>query len=241
MKKYLVLFLFVCVTTQYSQNAQLLELKSNVLINSSLHNKILLHHSTKDKKSGFMAVLYSLLLPGMGELYAGDYSTGKYFTIADGVLWTTFTGMIIYGNNKEDDYRAFAESYGSVNLDGKDEEYFANISIYNNIADYNRDKELNRKFNEVYSTETHYWTWLGTKQRKEYRELWLSSENAKNNVRFVVGGLILNRIISAIWAARTVAKYNKNLNTEMSWNINFDYDYNPYAISSLKMNFRHSL
>ncbi len=39
------------------------------------------------KKSVGLAAIYSLLLPGMGELYAEGFSSGKYFLIAEGVLW----------------------------------------------------------------------------------------------------------------------------------------------------------
>lgn len=190
-----------------------------------------------EKKSPGLAILYSLLLPGMGELYAGNYSTGKYFTIADGVIWGFFTGMTIYGNNKEDDYRSFAKAYGSVNLDGKDDQYFADISLYENIDDFNREKELNRDFNEVYDLDTEFWDWNGTAQRKEYRELWRSSETAKNNVRFAVGALVLNRIVSAIFAVRSVSAYNKKQSSELSWNVNFGLQQNPNLSSSLVVNF----
>ena len=53
---------------------------------------------TTEKKSVGLGIIYSLLLPGMGELYADAYNTGKYFTIADGVLWGTLIGMSAYSN-----------------------------------------------------------------------------------------------------------------------------------------------
>jgi hypothetical protein len=36
------------------------------------------------KKSAGLAALYSLVLPGMGELYAEGFSSGKYFLLAEG-------------------------------------------------------------------------------------------------------------------------------------------------------------
>ena len=134
---------------------QLLKIKSNLPINID-QNELTIQDHSFEKKSAGLAILYSMLLPGMGELYAGDYSTGKYFTIADGIIWSTFTGMTIYGNNKEDDYKSFAKVYGEVNVENKDDEYFANIGIYENIEQYNREKELNRQFDEVYSVESNF-------------------------------------------------------------------------------------
>ena len=238
-KLFFVISVFFISTFVFAQsNHQLLELKTDLNTNYET-TRPLLPLQNFEKKSPGLAILYSLLFPGMGELYAGNYSTGKYFTIADGVIWGFFTGITIYGNNKEDDYRSFAQAYGSVNLDGKDDEYFANISLYENIDDFNREKELNRDFNEVYDNETYYWEWNSITQRREYRELWRSSETAKNNVRFAVGALVLNRIISAIFAVRSVSAYNKKQSNEVSWNVNFGLQQNPTLPSTLVMNFSH--
>ncbi|MCW8848950.1 MAG: hypothetical protein OQJ81_03150 [Melioribacteraceae bacterium] len=237
MKKLLILLIiFIISSTHFAQNEQLLSIKNNLLVNADVE-KLSLPLEQFEKKSPALAILYSLLLPGMGEYYADNYSTGKYFTIADGVFWGLFAGISIYGNGKEDDYRAFASSFGGVDLNGKDDAYFANVGIYENIEDYNRDRELNRRFDEVYNESTHYWGWEDSR-RSEYRDLWISSENAKNNVRFAVGALILNRIVSSIFAVRSVSAYNKRENTEVSWNVNFGVQQNPSLPTSfvMKMN-----
>jgi hypothetical protein len=189
------------------------------------------------KKSAPLAILYSLLLPGMGELYAERFDSGKYFTIADGVLWGVFAGFEIYGNWQEKNYKSFAETIGGVNLDGKDSDYFANIGNYQSIDEYNAEMDLNEYYSKVYNTSTHYWKWANTDQRREYRNMWSKSENAYNNVRFVVGALILNRVVSVINAVRLVAAYNKNLQKEVSWNIYFGIDNKPTMPSSYTLNF----
>lgn len=164
-----------------------------------------------EKKSGFMAVVYSLLLPGMGELYAGNYSSGKYFTAAEGVLWGFYAGFNIYSDWQEDNYKAFAVSNGGVSPENKDADYYAEIGKYIDIDTYNNDKALNRELDLMYNTEQYFWKWDDQNERKEYRNMWLASERAGNNVRFVVGGLIVNRIVSAINAALAVKRYNKGL------------------------------
>ena len=189
------------------------------------------------RKNPGLAILYSLLLPGMGELYAGDYSSGKYFTIADGVLWGVFTGFTTYGNWKRDNYKSFAESNAGVDLNGKDSDFFANVGIYINVDEYNRIQDLNRDYNLEYNTTRSYWNWSSESQRIEYRQMWSSSESAFNNVRFAVGALILNRLISAINAVRLVSAYNKNLPVETSWNMSLGVENTPSLPSSIKFNF----
>lgn len=67
--------------------------------------------------------------------------------------------------------------------------------------------------------------------------MWSSSEGAYNKVRFVVGALILNRIVSAINAVRLVSAYNKNLSQEVSWNIYFGVEEKPTLPQTLTFNF----
>lgn len=193
--------------------------------------------SIDTKKSPALAMLYSFLIPGMGELYAGDYSTGKYFTAADGILWGTFAGFQIYGNNQRNNYKSFAQTNAGALIDGKDADYFANIGIYPSLDEYNTQMLLNRNFDKTYNPVTHYWNWINPDQRKEYRDMWTSSESAFTNVRFVAGALILNRIISIINAIRTVSAYNKNLNREVSWNIYFGAERRTVNEQSFTINF----
>ena len=193
--------------------------------------------SSIQKKNPALAILYSMLVPGMGELYANAYESGKYFTIADGALWSVFAGFSIYGNQQENNYKSFAQAKGGVNLDGKDADYFANVGAYESLDDYNTSMELDRRFDETYNPSTHYWKWSSDDLRKEYRSMWTSSESAFTNVRFVVGALILNRVISAINAVRLVSAYNKNVAQEMSWNVSVGVENRPTLPSSITFNF----
>jgi hypothetical protein len=189
------------------------------------------------KKSPGLAIIYSLILPGMGELYADSYSSGKYFTIADGILWGTFAGLNIYGNNQKDNYIAFAKVNAGINLEGKESDFIANIGIYISSEEYNRVQELNRNFERTYNSPNQFWQWQSNDQRKEFRNMWSSSESAFNNVRFVAGALVLNRIISAINAVRLVSAYNKNLQQEIGWNLYFNVENKITLPQTLTLNF----
>lgn len=194
--------------------------------------------NASEKKSKVLAAFYSFLLPGMGELYAGNYSSGKYFTIAEAGLWGIYGGMNYYASWQEDNYKEFAQVHGSVAIDGKDEDYFANIGVYKNIEQYNDDMASRRRFEDMYSAETHYWSWEdGTSLREDYRSQWKSSETAYDNLQFVVGAMILNRLVSAINAVRQVGAYNNRLESETSWNVSFGCDMSIPEQPGLKMNF----
>ncbi len=171
------------------------------------------------RKSAGLAIIYSLLLPGMGELYAGSYSSGKYFTIAEAALWGMYFSFNTYSNWKRDKYIEYATYKAGVNPQGKGIKYYGIIGDYMNINDYNNSKARERNFSTMYSTNQYYWKWNSTRDRKSYRNLWTTSEVSHNALRFIIGGLILNRIASVINAVRLVTRYNKGINSETTWNI----------------------
>lgn len=214
------------------------EIKSKINITDINNYKIAMPINTYEgKKSVGLAILYSVILPGMGELYAGDYSLGKYLTAADVVFWGATIGLNRYGKWQEDNYKAYAKSKGGVTYSGDDQDFYARVGSFMSVYSYNREKELNREFNKVYNTDVFYWEWKDNIMRKEYRNMWTSSEQAYNNVRFAVGALILNRIASVINAVRLVNKHNKNLSLEQSWNVNFSTENLNIGNSGIRINF----
>lgn len=212
-----LVFIFLAQNLLLSQSkqTQLLYLKSdlkNIESDKISLSAEILDFNLPQKKNTGLAILYSLLLPGMGELYAEDYEdSGIYFTIADGVLWGTVIGMNVYGNWQENRYKSFATIHAGIDPNGKDKDFFATISAYSSIDDYNNEKAFQRDFKSMLDKQKYYWNWNSTQNRKTYRGMWSSSEQTFNNVRFAVGGLILNRIISIINAVRLTSRYNKKI------------------------------
>jgi hypothetical protein len=192
------------------------------------------------KKSVILAITYSLLLPGMGELYAGNYNTGKYFTIAEGIFWGSYIGINQYSNWEKQRYHSFAASNGGVNVAGKSDDYFANIGIYTDINEYNDLKSQGGEFDKMYDPKLDYWKWTGN-DRKTYRAMWTAGEQSHNNLRFVVGALLLNRVASAIVAARLTAAYNKNASQELGWNISAGMSNVTTLPTGVVVNFQYGL
>jgi hypothetical protein len=217
------------------------------ILNLKLDSKNLTKTNTKHspnyqedfhKKNVGLAIIYSLLLPGMGELYAGQYSSGKYFTITDALLWGTYLGFDIYGNMRKSDYESFAAANGGVNNNGKNAAYYTTIGNYINIQQYNDEKALERNFNQMYNVNQYYWDWKTNAQRSAYRDMWTSSESAYNNLKFVAGALVLNRVISIINAVRLVSAYNKRQSDELGWNVSVGMNNSLTLPTSLSFNFQ---
>ncbi len=176
----------------------------------------------------------------MGELYADAYNIGKYFTIADGILWGTFIGMEVYSNWQENNYQTYAAANAGVDNSEKDADYYSTIANYTSVFSYNEEKALERNYDEMLNPETSFWKWNTTAERQTYRDMWTSSEQTSNDIRFVVGGLILNRIASAVNAARLVTAYNNKLKEEVSWNFSVGLANQQNLPTSLTFNFQKS-
>jgi len=243
MKYSLLSLLFITSVTfaQISPAKSSLELKNRIIENLKNQPAEFTPAVERTKKNPGLAIIYSLLLPGMGELYAEGYSSGKYFTIAEGTLWGIFIGMNTYANWQRDRYKAYAITNGGITPAGKDADFYATIGDYSSISQYNDEQAFNRDFGAMYNVETHYWNWPTTEQRKTYRGMWTSSEQTFNDIRFVVGALIVNRLASAINAVRLVSAYNKNLDTDLSWNVSVGLQNRAELPTTLVLNFQTAL
>jgi len=241
--KAIALLLIMSSTLLFSQGTatkSLVELNYEMKNNIQIDDEVVKQEYNNRKKNRGLAIIYSALLPGMGELYADGYSSGKYYTIADALLWGGLVGVSVYSSNQENNYRAYAETYGGVVLSGKNEKYFADIGGYIDIYEYNHLKDLERSFSEIYNEDTHYWKWSTHAQRTEYRNMWKSSETADNATRFIVGALILNRVASVINAIRLVNAHNNNLKKELGWDMSFNYSNSMLEPDKISMNLRTS-
>ncbi len=237
--KYILILLitFSPVFAQENIHKNIFDLKNDVQISNFENDLPAKIQIDQKKKNPGLALLLSLVLPGMGELYAGNFNSGKYFTISEGAIWGLYFGVDAYGNWQKDNYMSFAITKGGINPEGKDEDYYADISEFVSIDEFNRRKSLDREFTELYNAENFYWNWGDQNTLGEYRNMWESSERAYNNLRFVVGAMFVNRIISSINAVRSVNRYNKSLSNKQSWNISVSPETQFGISNGLRFNF----
>lgn len=164
-----------------------------------------------EKKNVGLAVFYSLLLPGMGELYVGEYAVGKYFTIAEGMLWLTYASFETYGTWLRDDARDFARTHAAIQTEGKDQQFFVDIGNFLTVRDYNERKLRDREPEKLYDVNTHYWEWASDADRASYRRQRIAHDRMFNNNKFVVAAVIVNHIVSAVNAGRLAIGHNRRL------------------------------
>lgn len=181
----------------------------NIFGASNLQNMDLKNDS-KIRKSVPLAVALSLVIPGMGELYVGNYKMGRYLTGSEAALWITYVSMNFYGQWVRDDARLFASEKAGIDLRGKSGKYFVDIGNYSDIYQYNERKLQERKEDQIYDPFSYYWKWENDSDRMRYKNLRIKSDEIINSSQFIIAAIIANHIISAVNAGRLAIKFNKD-------------------------------
>ncbi|HEV8537466.1 MAG TPA: hypothetical protein VGR15_00970 [Bacteroidota bacterium] len=176
-----------------------------------------------EKKNVSMAAIYSLLLPGMGELYVGEYGSGKYFTIAEAGLWIGWGGMQWYGSWLQNDARQFAVQHAGITTDEKDDQYYIDIGNSRSVYSYNDQVLRNGDVFKTYDPlSPYYWKWDTDASRGQYRQLRVSSDVVYNDSRFLLAAIGINHLISAINAGRLAISHNHAIDEASTIDIHAD-------------------
>ncbi len=201
-------------------------------LESTLGNRTLANESVtagqvlQPRKSPNEAFLYSLVIPGMGQLYTGA-KYGYLYTAAEVGFLTTVFILRNSASNTRDDYRAIVREHvvfiGAGSFEDWDPiEDFEHASQYE-TWNHPYDSEATR-------TRTGKWYWadidpdlknerhgdiedkgIGSKQRLEAFELRQQANDTFERARFFLGLAILNHVISAVEARITTKRINARL------------------------------
>ncbi|NLP11892.1 hypothetical protein GX408_15940 [bacterium] len=172
-------------------------------------------------KTKSKAFFLSLLVPGLGEYYAGRTRRAQLFFGAEIALWLSYAGFKTYETWRIEDYRGYAAEYAGVNLEGKNNTYFIDIGNYNHIDEYNQAK-LRQRYLDAYYRDVagYYWSWPDEAHRMKYKNLRLSAEKAGQHALFAIGAVVANHLFSAIDAVWSVHQYNKNHRSGVGFHFN---------------------
>ncbi|MGH2568341.1 MAG: hypothetical protein ACRDGA_08380 [Bacteroidota bacterium] len=168
-------------------------------------------------KSATLAVVLSLILPGMGEWYAGNFDSGKYFLIADGSFWLTYGAFRLRGDWLREDARSFATLHAGAQFSGKDDQFAVNVGGYSSVDDYNQARLRERRFGQIYSAPDYAWLWDTDVNRMQFRDTRVKSDQMYENAKFAIGALVVNRLISAFSAGRAAARSNAAQSEAGAW------------------------
>lgn len=213
----------LCVSS-HSLNAQITApfISENSLLSDRYgHTGIDFNYTqTEGRKSVLRAVVSSLIIPGTGEWYAGNFSTGRYLLGTEVTLWLSLYGFHSYGSWLKNDAQSFAEVYAGADWSGKDDKFFVNIGNFMSREEYNEKKMRDRDIGALYLDASYEWQWESDEKRREFRDLRVQSDQMFNAIKFVGAAIVANHIVSAILAGNAARQHNERLNNpsmQSSW------------------------
>jgi len=239
-RSFITIAFLLCLSLQLFAQARPLSALVTTDVQLKAGNMVDIVTSPTEKKSVMLAIAASLILPGMGELYAGSFESGKYHLIAEGGLWMTYAGFRIHSSHLKQDAETFASQHAAANFSNKDDQYSVNIGNFNTTDDYNQTKLRNREYDLVYSTDAYKWQWDTDANRLRFKDLRIRSGEVKNNAKFVIAAVVVNHLISAFSAGRKAAAYNGALSALdniqiQTYSMNNGSQINGFGISITKI------
>ena len=173
-------------------------------------------------KSVLLAAGLSAILPGAGELYAGNFESGKYSLIAEATIWITYAGFYSHASWVRQDARLFATQRSGARFDSKDDKFAVDLGNFNSVSDYNQAKLRNREYEFLYTDPAFNWQWDNDQSRVAFKNERIRSDEIFQNAKFVIIAAVVNRVFSAFSAGRAASAHNRRVLLEGAWNIKAD-------------------
>jgi hypothetical protein len=191
-------------------------------------------HSSSGSKTKY--ILYSLIIPGAGQWGMGERNRAKFFFGAEVLLWMGYFGTNAYADVIQKNYLSYAAVHANANHQDKSEQYWIDIGSADNLYAFNEQQLRNRNLKAVYpESELYYWQWDSRNNQGYYNNLRVQEHDWERRATFIVGALILNRIVSVIDVIRLIHKEKKQPSEQKS-SLSLWYHSNKYNEEQLQLN-----
>ena len=163
------------------------------------------------------AMASSFLIPGWGQMKLGNTGRAQLFFGAELGIWTAFTVFKVQGKLRRESYLEIARVRAGVASPGSaGGEYYRNLGRFESTASYVRDlrRDARAQFPDDLTARDGYvamhsppeslqWEWQSEADRQLYKDKRSDSEGAYQKARYMIGAAVLNRLLSAVDAARS--------------------------------------
>jgi hypothetical protein len=188
------------------------------------------------------AVLYSLLLPGLGDYQLGNKGRATAFFAAEGIIWISYATFEVQGHQREDDYQDLAVRFAGVSRTGHSDDFYARVREFDNSDQYEANvkntgrqelynpydlESINADALENYFVEKRVsdyepWKWASLDRRVQYSETRSASKTSYRRADYMIAAAVANRLVSAV-VAFTAAR-----NVEPQ-GVGYHFDFTPAA------------
>ena len=190
------------------------------------------------------AVLYSLLLPGLGDYQMGNKGRATAFFAAEGIIWISYVTFHVQGVQREDEYQDLAVRFAGVSRTGHSDDFYARLREFDASDEYEADVKLdgrialsdNGNYPERISADAldqyfvenrledyEPWQWASLERRLQYSEVRSSSKTSYRRADYMLAAAAANRVVSSIVAYTAARSANK------AQTVGYQLDFSPAA------------
>lgn len=153
-------------------------------------------HSTKSRG---LAMMSSILLPGLGHQYLGNHSRALVYYSTE--MFFLF-GMIFcegYSNRLFGDAKSYAYEHAEIRGDkGESDYYWKMVGNFMGTDEFNDVMELNRTIDDKYSPLNYFWRWDDESTMEKYNEFRENATRFHVASSFFIAAMVLDRVIAFI-------------------------------------------
>ncbi|MBN1948920.1 MAG: hypothetical protein JW784_04180 [Candidatus Cloacimonetes bacterium] len=218
-------------------------MKSKLIITLILITTTLL--AANEDHSIRKSMFFSLLTPGLGQIYNRDYTKAGIFLTTELIVIASYFRLNAETGWAINSYQQFAWNKAFIPINSSDEYYqlvqdFISSEDYNaGVINFARNVFLSAN-SPYYNPEQYYqyledylippdlaWDWQLEKNWLQYRELRRNKQDLEIYKNFAFAAAILNRIVSVVDAAISARKIKK---THLLSNLNFQPDWQKKGV-----------
>lgn len=172
-------------------------------------------------------LLYSFVVPGLGEYMMDEKDYLKYFIATDVVLLLGAYSLDYYASSYTNDAINIAKQRAGISGLVTDRGFLISLGNYNSLSDYNNKVMQDRSIADLYPEDpAHHWQWLTTDDRYLFEEKRQNGELLKQSVPFVIGAILINHTVS-MFNVLLLYKKSKKESTEKVSSIDTNIWANP--------------
>ena len=165
---------------------------------------------------GKKALLYSLLLPGMGEVSMGAKGRAAGFLTGEALIWSNFIYWKVAGHLRKDDYIDQANLNAGVGVSQESDDYWRLVGQFERSSGSgpgSYEEDLRREARDLYPndpaaqdafvaeklpTGNRAWDWSSPELQSSYTSTRENSKRAFNRAQYSFAAAIFNRVVSVI-------------------------------------------
>ena len=168
------------------------------------------------RAGGKKALLYSLLVPGMGELSMGAKGRATGFFVGEGLIWSNFIYWKVAGHLRKDNYVEQARLNAGVGVSQESDDYWRLVGQFERSSGSgpgSYEEDLRREARDLYPgdpaaqdafvaaklpTGNRAWDWSSPDLQSSYTSTRENSKRAFNRAQYSFAAAIFNRVVSVI-------------------------------------------